>query len=65
MSDNRKNQRRSMTVKEIAEYLGLTTKAIYNRVHMCRIPYSKLGSSLRFDKEAIDNWLSKNTVLPE
>jgi len=54
-----------MTVKEIAEYLGLTTKAIYNRVHMRRIPYSKLGGSLRFDKEAIDNWLSKNTVLPE
>ncbi|HOL95990.1 MAG TPA: helix-turn-helix domain-containing protein [bacterium] len=65
MSNDPKNQRRWMTVKEIAEYLGLTTKAIYNRVHMRRIPYSKLGGSLRFDKEAIDNWLSKNTVLPE
>ncbi len=64
MSNTHKNQKRWMTVNEAAEYLGLTTKAVYNRVHMRRIPYTKLGGSLRFDKEAIENWLANNSVQP-
>jgi len=58
------NQKRWMNVQETADYLGLTTKAVYNRVHMQRIPYTKLGGSLRFNRELLDSWLQSQTVKP-
>ena len=59
-----KNENKWMTPDELSKYLGLTVKAVYNRVHLQRIPYTKLGASLRFDREAIDEWMKRNSVEP-
>ncbi len=37
-----------LNVKEAAEMLGTTTKAIYQRVHRNKIPYVKDGKNVRF-----------------
>lgn len=53
-----------MTIKELAEYLDLAEGTIYKKVSNNEIPYTKLGTLLRFPKWAIDQWVSENTVNP-
>lgn len=43
-----------MTVKQIAETLGVAQSTIYKWVHEERIPYVRLGfNTLRFEKEKV------------
>ena len=53
-----------MTIKELAQYLDLTEGTIYKKVSNNEIPYTKMGTLLRFPKWAIDRWVSENTVTP-
>ena len=53
-----------MTIKELAEYLDLAEGTIYKKVSNNEIPYTKLGTLLRFSKWSIDQWVSENTVNP-
>jgi len=53
-----------MTIKELAEYLDLAEGTIYKKVSNNEIPYTKLGTLLRFSKWSIDQWVSENTVTP-
>lgn len=47
-----------LTVKEVAELLGLTRMSIYLMVHRGQIPHVKIGERiLRFDQEEIRKWL--------
>ena len=45
------------TVKTLAEYLGTSTKWVYERVQLKEIPYIKVGKHIRFRKSEIDRWL--------
>ncbi|MFW6010833.1 MAG: helix-turn-helix transcriptional regulator [Gemmatimonadota bacterium] len=47
-------------VKDVAAYLNLSEKAVYRRVERDTIPYLKMGESLRFDPDDIDDWLREN-----
>lgn len=53
-----------MTIKELAKYLDITEATIYKKVSNNEIPYTKLGTLLRFSKWSIDKWISENTVNP-
>ena len=53
-----------MTIKELSAYLGVTEATIYKKVSNNEIPYTKLGTLLRFPKWSIDGWISQNTVEP-
>jgi len=53
-----------MTIKELSQYLDLTEGTIYKKVSNNEIPYTKLGTLLRFPKWTIDQWVSENTVKP-
>ena len=53
-----------LTVIELSTYLKVPKKTIYDMVYTKRIPYAKIGRSLRFDKELIDAWISQNTKIP-
>lgn len=52
-----KMEKRYFTVNEIANYLGMTSNAIRAWVRLRKIPYSKLGRSVRFDIRKIDLWV--------
>ena len=45
------------TVKTLAEYIGVSSQWVYERVHLKEIPYIKMGKFPRFKKADIDKWL--------
>ncbi len=54
-----------MKAGEVAEYLGIATSTVYKKVEYRQIPFTKVGTLLRFPKWIIDQWMSENAVRPE
>ncbi|WP_430787149.1 helix-turn-helix domain-containing protein [Virgibacillus flavescens] len=50
-------ERQTMTVKEIAAYLGVHTDTIYAMVKSKQIPHLKMGTRILFTKESIHLWI--------
>ncbi|MDE0404396.1 MAG: helix-turn-helix domain-containing protein [Nitrospira sp.] len=46
-----------LTVKEVAEYLKISTDLVYKFAQRGKIPVSKVGNQWRFDREEIDAWV--------
>jgi len=57
-------EKRFMGVKELAEYLGISYKTVYSWVWQRKIPYVKMGRSVKFDLRKIDDWAEKKEVKP-
>ena len=53
-----------MSVKGIAEYLGVDTSWVYKKVSFNEIPYFKLGKYTKFKKSQIDKWMDGQAVRP-
>jgi excisionase family DNA binding protein len=53
-----------MTAKELAKYLKLHRITIWKHAGEGNIPGLRVGSSWRFDKEAIDKWISGGNKKP-
>lgn len=49
-----------MTVKEIAEYLGVHPMTIYKYVQDGKIPAFKIGASWRIRRDSIKRWMDEN-----
>ena len=60
----REIERRWLNVRELAQYLGTTPKAIYGLTERGVIPRAKLGGRLKFDRRKIDRLLEKSEVRP-
>jgi len=54
-----------MNAAELATYLGIAESTVYKKVEYRQIPFTKVGSLLRFPKWIIDRWLSEKAVRPE
>jgi excisionase family DNA binding protein len=48
-----------LTLKEVAELLRTHPSTIYRLLRKRRIPAFKMGSDWRFNREAIDQWISE------
>ncbi len=46
-----------ITVKQLAQFLNISPKTIYNLVSLKKIPYVKAGGALRFNWSEINSWL--------
>jgi excisionase family DNA binding protein len=44
-------------VEDLAEYLKVSKKWVYERTHLKEIPHIKVNGVLRFSKKEIDKWL--------
>ena len=55
---------RLMSVKEAAACTGLSPHTIYTMVSERRIPYVKMGRSVKFDEAMLQAWIKQNTVMP-
>lgn len=56
---------RLWTVKETAEFLGITVQALYLRIHRGTVPYIKMGnanSQVRFDPEELQSFVDSCRV---
>jgi len=50
-----------MTVEELANYLRVKKRTIYNWLKKKKIPATKVIGQWRFRKEKIDKWLEKQS----
>lgn len=48
-----------LTVPEVAEYLRVKPRTVYQWVWRRRIPFLKAGSTVRFRRAEIDEWLAR------
>jgi len=53
-----------MTIEQVGERLGVSTRHMRRLVAERRIPYVKWGHLLRFDPLAIDEWVERFSVEP-
>ena len=53
-------KRNLLSVSQLAEYINMSPKTIYEWVHKGKIPYYKFVGSLRFDLDEINRWIKSN-----
>lgn len=56
--------RRFLGVKDLAEHLGVPINTLRSWVWMRRIPYIKLGRTVKFDLQDIEEWIRDRKVEP-
>jgi len=54
--------RQLLQIPELAEQLGVTERFIRRLVFERRIPYLKIGKFIRFDPEAVEDWIEEQRV---
>ena len=54
------NQKIILTIEELTAYLNTKKSHVRSLVFRGEIPHLKIGRLLRFNKEEIDEWLTKN-----
>ena len=46
-----------MTLREVAQYLGLHAMTVYKLTREGRVPAAKIGGQWRFKRDVLDEWL--------
>jgi excisionase family DNA binding protein len=49
-----------MTIDELADYLKVSKSTLYKLAQQGRVPGQKVGKHWRFNKQAIDDWISSS-----
>ena len=57
-------EKRFMSVKELAEYLGVKVSTIYSWIAMRKIEYHKIGRLPKFDNQYIKQWVLEHKIAP-
>lgn len=55
-------EKRLMSVKEAARYLAVPPSTLYRRIWERRVPFVRLGRSVRFDRRDLDVLIESNKV---
>ncbi len=58
-------EKRYLTPNEVAEYTSLSRRTVYLWVERGKLPCSKLGKILRFDRIAIDAFMKNYKIHPQ
>lgn len=53
-----------MDIKQLSQKLGISESGLYQWVSQRRIPFLKIGRSVRFDDDEIKKWLEERRVAP-
>lgn len=54
-----------MTIDEVAEFLRLNRKTVYELARQGKIPVRRVGRSLRASRETVIRWLSEADAPPD
>ena len=57
-------EQRFLGVKELSEYLGIPAGTLRQWVHLKKLPYVKMGKSVKFDLRKIEEWVKEREVEP-
>lgn len=52
------------TVQEVAKMLRINPQTLYRGIREGKVPHIKVCGSIRFDKTAIESWLSQTNNQP-
>ena len=52
-----RNKEQIMTLREVAQYLGLHVMTVYKLTREGRVPAAKIGGQWRFKRDVLDDWL--------
>ena len=52
-----RNAHQIMTLREVAQYLGLHVMTVYKLTREGRVPAAKIGGQWRFKRNVLDEWL--------
>ena len=52
-----KHAEQIMTLREVAQYLGLHAMTVYKLTREGRMPAAKIGGQWRFKRDVLDHWL--------
>ncbi|MBI5603122.1 MAG: excisionase family DNA-binding protein [Deltaproteobacteria bacterium] len=52
------------SVKEVAEYLGVSEDLVHKKIKFFEIPFFKIGDLNRFKKSQVDKWIETQTRKP-
>ena len=55
-------ERKSMTVKEMASYLGVHLDTVYKMARANEIPHFRIRSKILFSKDTVDAWIEDQQV---
>ena len=58
------SEQKLLTITALCNYISTPVPTLYTWVCRKKIPYVKLGRSLRFDREEIDAWLNERKIAP-
>jgi len=64
-STSAENGVRLLTVRQAAEYLGTTPATLYTKVWRREIPFIKLGRSVRFDLDDLNQLIVDSKIIPQ
>ena len=51
-----------LTTKEVAAYLHMHEKKVYQLVKGGEVPHTRIGGKIVFAREIIDRWIQENTL---
>ena len=54
--------KRTYTVEEVANMLGISMSSAYVFVHSGEVPYVRIGKMIRISKRSFDEWLDKQNI---
>ncbi|RDW16716.1 helix-turn-helix domain-containing protein [Oceanobacillus chungangensis] len=54
-------ERKTMTVKEMASYLGVHLDTVYKMARSNEIPHFRLRSKILFSQEVVDTWIEEQS----
>lgn len=52
-------QRKTITVKELSDLLGVSVDVVYEQVRKSNIPHFRVGRRILFRVETLENWMSE------
>ena len=55
-------ENRLISIKELAEYIGVKIGTVYSWVCQRKIAYVKIGRLVKFDKAELDKWIERHRV---
>jgi excisionase family DNA binding protein len=62
IAESLRERRFAITVPELATMLSISQRQIYKMAATNRIPNFKIGTSVRFDPDALREWLQEKTL---
>lgn len=57
-------QKDLMRIDEASEFLGVSKNALYQTVHLGKVPYTKQGKALYFSRAELAKWIASGTFKP-